>query len=87
MRGTAVVASNYGGFRETILDGQTGLLVTPGDSNALSEALLSLLTDKDRAEAMGMAGRDHARAKFRLGPMMTQYEQAYHDLMQANLFE
>ncbi len=81
IRGTAVVASNNGGFRETVLDGRTGLLVTPGDPNALSEALLSLLTDRDRADAMGMAGRDHAQAKFSLDRMIEQYEQAYHDLL------
>jgi glycosyltransferase involved in cell wall biosynthesis len=81
MRGTAVAASHYGGFRETVLDGQTGLLVAPGDEFALSEALHSLLMNRDKTEVMGMAGRDHALANFSLNRMIEQYEQAYHDLL------
>jgi len=81
MRGTAVVASNYGGFRETVLDGRTGLLVTPGDPNALCEALLSLLTDRDGTDAMGLAARNHALANFSSDRMIEQYEQAYYDLL------
>lgn len=81
MRGTAIVASNYGGFRETVLDGRTGLLVTPGDPNALCEALLSLLTDRDGTDAMGLAARNHALANFSSDRMIEQYEQAYYDLL------
>ena len=64
MRGTAVIASRSGGFCETVHDGHTGLLVAPGDVNAWSRALLSLLTDRHRADAMGNAGREHAMKLF-----------------------
>jgi glycosyltransferase involved in cell wall biosynthesis len=60
MRGTAVVATNHGGLAEFIHHGETGLLVAPGDAEALAEALLFLFADRDRAESMGRCGRQFA---------------------------
>lgn len=60
MRGTAVIASRSGGFCETVDDGQTGVLVPPGDVAALSDSLVRLLAHRERAEAMGRAGREQA---------------------------
>jgi glycosyltransferase involved in cell wall biosynthesis len=42
MRGTAVVASRVGGSAEFIQNGRSGILVPPGDENALAEALICL---------------------------------------------
>jgi glycosyltransferase involved in cell wall biosynthesis len=42
--GRPVVASDLGGFRETIVDGVTGLLFSPGDAGQLAGALTSALT-------------------------------------------
>jgi glycosyltransferase involved in cell wall biosynthesis len=64
MRGTAVVASNIGGPAEFIQNGRTGLLVPPGDENALAEALICLLGNKNKAEEMGNAGRQFALVHF-----------------------
>ena len=64
MRGTAVVASNSGGFTEIVQDGQTGILVPPGNAVALAEALVSLLRNRDLAEQMGRAGRELALKHF-----------------------
>jgi glycosyltransferase involved in cell wall biosynthesis len=44
--GTPVVASRVGGIPTSIDDGQTGLLVTPGDANALADAVRRVLADK-----------------------------------------
>lgn len=60
MRGTAVVGSRAGGLAEIVVDGETGLLVPPGDTAALGDALVALLTDRERAEAMGRRGRERA---------------------------
>lgn len=64
MRGTAVVASTSDGLTEIVQDGQTGFLVPPGDAEALAEALLHLLGDRELAERMGRVGREVALAHF-----------------------
>ncbi len=65
IRGTAVVASASGGLTEVVgEDGQMGLLVPPGDEEALAEALLHLLQNRALAEQMGKAGREFAAAHF-----------------------
>ena len=64
MRGTAVVASASDGLMEIVQDDQTGLLVPPGDADALAEALLRLVGDRELAEQMGRAGREVALAHF-----------------------
>ncbi len=60
MRGTAVVASAGGGPSELVIPDRTGLLVPPGDIDALTGALLHIATDRERAERMGLAGRAFA---------------------------
>ena len=62
--GTAVVGSRTGGIPEVVADGETGLLVPPGEPEPLAEALNVLLRDPDRAEAMGQAGRKRAVSEF-----------------------
>jgi starch synthase len=61
---TAVVGSRTGGIPEVVADGETGLLVPPGEPEPLAEALNALLRDPDRARAMGQAGRKRAVAEF-----------------------
>ena len=59
-----VVASRTGGLPEVVADGETGLLVAPGDRGSLARAVISLLEDPSRARAMGEAGRRRALARF-----------------------
>ena len=51
-----IVASRVDGLEEIVVDGATGLLVTPQDVRALSGAVASLLGDPTRAAALGAAG-------------------------------
>lgn len=60
--GRPVVASATGGLQETVLHGETGLLVPPGDVSALAEAIRSLLAHPDKARHMGARGVERARA-------------------------
>jgi glycosyltransferase involved in cell wall biosynthesis len=55
--GCPVVASAVGGLREVVQDGSTGLLVPPGDPDALAAALDDLLDDPERRKLMGEAAR------------------------------
>jgi glycosyltransferase involved in cell wall biosynthesis len=62
--GVAVVASQTGGLPEVIENGSTGLLVPPGDANALAEAIGQLLSDPVKRARMGEAGSARAREKY-----------------------
>jgi glycosyltransferase involved in cell wall biosynthesis len=59
-----VIASNTGGIPEAVTDGETGLLVPPGDAEALTRAILSLLDDPARCRRLGQAGRLRVEAHF-----------------------
>lgn len=62
--GAPVVASRVAGIPELVVDGVTGILVEPGDSGALADAIDSLLRDPERAEALGRAGRERAQTHY-----------------------
>ena len=78
--GTAVVGSRTGGIPEVVADGETGLLVPPGEPEPLAEALNVLLRDPDRAEAMGQAGRKRAVSEFGWPAIATQTADLYAEL-------
>jgi len=52
-----VVATDVGGAREAIIDGETGYIVSPGDEDAMAMRIVKLLHDPKRAEAMGKRGQ------------------------------
>jgi len=58
--GLPVVIGDSGGAPETVLDGDTGFVVPPDNAGEVAERLAELLTDRDRARAMGERGRDRA---------------------------
>ena len=53
----SIVASDFGGFKEVVRDGQTGLLYHPQDATQLADCLAQLLTDPARRAQFGQAGR------------------------------
>jgi glycosyltransferase involved in cell wall biosynthesis len=59
-----VVATGPGGASEVVVDGTTGMIVPPGDANALYKALATLDDDPARRDTMGRAGRAHVEATF-----------------------
>jgi glycosyltransferase involved in cell wall biosynthesis len=81
MRGTAVIASNDGGLKEIIVDRQTGLLITPGDVPALTQALRQLLTNREQAESMGRAARLSAISRFGLEAFANRFLEAYRSIL------
>lgn len=80
MRGTAVVASRRGGLAESVEDDVSGFLVPAGDAPALAAALLRVLSDRARAEAMGAAARARAIAHFGIERCAERFESLYHQL-------
>lgn len=60
--GKPVVAGNVGGALDAVSNGETGLLIDPTDPDAVAEALVRLLCDRDLAARMGRAGSERAAA-------------------------
>ena len=63
-RARPVIAASIGGLEDLVREGETGLLVPPGDADALAQAMLTLAGDPARATAMGNAGRARALERF-----------------------
>ena len=55
--GRAVITTRMGGIPDIVRDGETGLLIDPGDEAALATAMEILLFDPVRCQQMGIAGR------------------------------
>jgi glycosyltransferase involved in cell wall biosynthesis len=64
-----------------VADGETGLLVEPGDDAALAVHLGSLLTDRNRAAALGAAGRQRALVKFSISRMAERTLALYEEVL------
>ena len=62
--GKAVIGGNNGGVPEAVADGVTGLLVDTGDVANVAAAMRALLSDPERAAALGRRGRERARRDF-----------------------
>jgi glycosyltransferase involved in cell wall biosynthesis len=69
LAGLPVAATRVSAIPEIVSDGETGLLVEPGDWRALGRALAGLLTEPERAAAMGAAGRARAGQEFSVARM------------------
>jgi glycosyltransferase involved in cell wall biosynthesis len=64
-----VVATRVSAVPEVVADGETGVLVEPGDVDGVASALGALLADPDRARALGEAGHARARSEFSVARM------------------
>jgi glycosyltransferase involved in cell wall biosynthesis len=77
----AVVATTAGGVPEIVEDGRTGLLVPPGDGEALARSVMLLLQDAAGRAAKGAAGRARVVARFSVEAMLECLIAAYTDLL------
>lgn len=62
--GLPVIASKIGGLQTSVVDGETGYLIPPGDSGVLADKLRTLIEDEALRKEMGKAGRRRARQVF-----------------------
>jgi glycosyltransferase involved in cell wall biosynthesis len=78
-----IVATDVGGNAEVVLEGKTGYLVPPKNTDALAQALLRImrLSEADRS-AMGQAGRAHVVQNFELEQVVDRWEALYRELLQ-----
>jgi glycosyltransferase involved in cell wall biosynthesis len=78
--GRPIIASRIGGLTDIIVDGQTGLLVPPGDPQALREAIQRLLDDPERRECMKMVARQRV-VEFQAKSVVPRIEQVYREVL------
>ncbi len=78
--GVPVVATAVGGTPEVVDDGKDGLLVPPGDPNALARSILNLVQDDGRRRSMGRQGRNRIREQFTFDVQATLYRQLFEEL-------
>jgi glycosyltransferase involved in cell wall biosynthesis len=79
--GVPVVATAVGGIPEVVEDGVTGILVPPGQPDALADAVTRLLRDPERARAMGEAGRARVEREFTLERTIAGHLAVYESLL------
>ena len=80
--GVPVVASDVGGVREWLVDGENGYLVAPRKAEALSEALSEILMNGDLLEQMGVAGISRIQDKFLPEHHLSKLLQVYSSVKQ-----
>jgi glycosyltransferase involved in cell wall biosynthesis len=83
--GKPVIAVEGTGAQDAVKQGETGLLVLPRDPEALATAVMALLGDKGRAQAMGLAGRKAVESRFTLAHMVHRTEELYTTLLRTKL--
>jgi glycogen(starch) synthase len=75
-----VIATDMGGLPESVVDGETGLLITLEDSTALVDAMVFLLEHPEIATKMGLAGRSRVLATFTMDNFVDAYGTLYQRL-------
>ncbi len=81
--GLPVVSTVHGGIPEAVSQGETGLLVSPGDHEALANALLLYLDRPDLAAQHGAAGRQRVCKSFDTLKQAPILEQLYSEIVAA----
>jgi trehalose synthase len=70
---TPVIATNVGGIPQQVIDGQTGYLVEPGDSNTAAELAIRLINDRDLRAELGARGREHVQKNFLMPQLLLNW--------------
>ena len=76
-----VVATDVGGAREAIVEGETGHLVPAGDDERLAARVSALLRDPARAREMGERGRERVAQQFSCAAQLARTEALYERLL------
>ena len=79
--GAPLISTRVGSVPEVVLADRTGILVEPGDSAALADAIRSLLDDPAHAESLGRAARAHVRERYSWDATARAYETVYREVL------
>jgi len=78
--GIPTIASDLPGVRGVVLNGETGMLVPPGDALALRKALEFLLVDEELRSRLALSARKRTEAEFAWDPLVSRLEETYKTL-------
>jgi glycosyltransferase involved in cell wall biosynthesis len=81
LQGTMVIGSAIGGIKEIILDGQTGILVPPGQPDQISEAVIQLLNNPLKADQMRRSAIERVKKEFTIERYVSQIQDVYNELL------
>ena len=76
-----VVATAVGGNSEIVRNYETGVLVEPRNSSAISDAIIFFIKNPDEAKKMGENGRKTVLENFSIDTMVSKHEKVYEELM------
>jgi len=79
--GLPVIASDVGGIRESVLEGETGFLIPRGDLETLESRLLELIEDPELRTRMGSKGHDRFVQHFTFELMAQKTEAVYREIL------
>lgn len=80
-RGVPLLAFAVGGLREIVRDGETGVLVHPGDEEALARELGVLARDRQRRAALGRRAAEEVAARFSRKQMVQETERIWREAL------
>lgn len=75
-----LIATDVSGNSDIVVDGETGLLVQPGDPDALADAMAWMIAHPAERRRFGDAGRARVLAEFASNHVAADYDALYHDL-------
>jgi glycosyltransferase involved in cell wall biosynthesis len=78
-----VVATRIGGTDEVVVEGETGLMVPVGDTEALAAAIRRILGDPDLAWRLGQSGRTRVQREFSLAGMIAAVDATYEEMLES----
>jgi glycosyltransferase involved in cell wall biosynthesis len=79
-----VIASRAGGVVEIVEDNVSGLLIEPGDAQALANSVTALLADSSLYDRLAEAGHTRALVHFSLPPMITKIRSVIHGVAESS---
>jgi glycosyltransferase involved in cell wall biosynthesis len=83
MAGAAIIVSRIGALPEIVEDRVSGLVVTPGDTNSLVQAIEELIIDEELRKEFGRAAKKRAQTLFSMEKSVDEYEKTYRQLIAA----
>jgi glycosyltransferase involved in cell wall biosynthesis len=79
--GKAIVCTSVGEARNVITHERTGFIVAPGDIASMTQALATLVRDRELRDALGSAARQDVLRRFTADQMVLQYTDLYRGIL------